>query len=203
MNRFRIPGMQPSPKEKAGTREGSWRDLFSRAYLPRLITLALALWLHASNSMLTATTMPSAVDEIGGLELISWTFALYLAGSIAAAASISLLVARFGLKKTMMQAALVFTGGCVLVALAPNMPLLLVGRILQGIGGGGLLPEMWPMASRLLAGAVGVSLEEICRAIRLLVGRAHVVAEGAGGAAVAAALTGAAGNGNVVAVVSG
>jgi MFS family permease len=140
--------MQPSPKEKAGTREGSWRDLFSRAYLPRLITLALALWLHASNSMLTATTMPSAVDEIGGLELISWTFALYLAGSIAAAASISLLVARFGLKKTMMQAALVFTGGCVLVALAPNMPLLLVGRILQGIGGGGLIALVYVCQDR-------------------------------------------------------
>ena len=34
--------------------------------------MALALWLHASNSMLTATTMPSAVDEIGGSPVVSY-----------------------------------------------------------------------------------------------------------------------------------
>ena len=73
----------------------------------------------------------------------------------------------------------------------------------DGIGGKGVLPEMWPLASSLLAGSIVVSLEEICDAIRALVTRAHVVAEGAGGAALAAALTGAAGDGKVVAVISG
>ena len=48
-----------------------------------------------------------------------------------------------------------------------------------------------------------VSIEQVEEAIRLLASRAHVVAEGAGGAAVAAALTGGAGEGEVVAVVSG
>ena len=108
---------------------GSWRELFTRAYLPKLATLALALWLHASNSMLTATTMPSAVEEIGGRSLLSWTFALYLAGSISAAASMSLVVARLGLGKSMIRMAIVFAAGCALVALAPWMPLLLVGRL--------------------------------------------------------------------------
>ena len=119
--------------------QASWRELLNRRYLPKLVTMALALWLHASNSMLTATTMPSAVDEIGGLNLISWTFALYLAGSISAAASISLLVANLGLKATMMRTALLFSLGCVVVATAPSMPVLLVGRVLQGLGGGGLI----------------------------------------------------------------
>jgi MFS family permease len=123
----------------AGHNDVSWRALLNRQYLPKLATMALALWLHASNSMLTATTMPSAVEEIGGLNLISWTFALYLAGSISAGASISLLVARFGLKATMIRAALVFSLGCAVVAMAPNMPVLLVGRVLQGLGGGGLI----------------------------------------------------------------
>jgi MFS family permease len=117
----------------------SWRELLTREYLPRLATLALALWLHASNSMLTATTMPSAVDDIGGLALLSWTFALYLAGSISAAASMSLLVTRLGLRRTMTRMALVFAAGCVLVAAAPSMPVLLLGRLIQGLGGGGLI----------------------------------------------------------------
>lgn len=73
----------------------------------------------------------------------------------------------------------------------------------DGIGSTGVLPEMWPLASELLDGSIVVSLDEIAEAIRLLAGRAHVIAEGAGGAAVAAALTGAAGEGTVVAVVSG
>ena len=133
-----------APAEQGAT----WRDLLTREYLPKLATMALALWLHASNSMLTATTMPSAVDEIGGLNLISWTFALYLAGSISAAASISLLVASYGLKQTMVRAALVFSGGCVVVALAPNMPLLLVGRVLQGLGGGGLIALVYVAQDR-------------------------------------------------------
>lgn len=126
----------------------TWRDLLTREHFPKLVTMALALWLHASNSMLTATTMPSAVDEIGGLNLISWTFALYLAGSLSAAASISLLVARMGLKQTMIRAALVFTGGCAVVALAPNMPVLLVGRVLQGLGGGGLIALVYVAQDR-------------------------------------------------------
>jgi len=73
----------------------------------------------------------------------------------------------------------------------------------DGIGSKGLLPEMWPIVRELLAGSITVSLAETAAAIRLLVERHRVVAEGAGGAAVAAALTGKAGPGKVVAVVSG
>jgi threonine dehydratase len=69
--------------------------------------------------------------------------------------------------------------------------------------GRGVLPDMWPLVSKLLSGSIAVSLEQIAAAIRLLVERAHVVAEGAGGASVAAALTGQAGTGRVVCVVSG
>lgn len=116
-----------------------WNELVTREHLPKLVTLCLALWLHATNSMLAATTMPSAVDDIGGLNLISWTFALYLAGSISAAASISMIVGRIGLRKAMVRAALVYTVGCVIVATAPMMEILLIGRVFQGLGGGALM----------------------------------------------------------------
>jgi threonine dehydratase len=59
----------------------------------------------------------------------------------------------------------------------------------DGIGARGILPEMWPMAKELLAGAIVVSLEETKAALRLLVSRARVVAEGAGAVPVAAALS--------------
>jgi MFS family permease len=116
-----------------------WSEILTREYASRLATLALAIWLHAANSMLTATTMPSAVEEIGGLNLISWTFALYLMGSITAGASVSLMVTKYGLRSTMIRAAMIFGIGCVVCAMAPTMPVVLVGRVLQGFGGGGLV----------------------------------------------------------------
>jgi threonine dehydratase len=73
----------------------------------------------------------------------------------------------------------------------------------DGIGGKGILAEMWPLARRFLDGSLVVSLEAIAGAIRMLAERNRVVAEGAGAAPVAAALSGRAGAGKVVCVVSG
>lgn len=73
----------------------------------------------------------------------------------------------------------------------------------DGIGGKSVLAEMWPMASALLAGSRVVPLQEVAAAIKLLVERARIVAEGAGATPVAAALAGGVGKGNVVCVVSG
>jgi threonine dehydratase len=73
----------------------------------------------------------------------------------------------------------------------------------DGIGAPFVLEEMWPLARRLLDGPVVSSVKEVAAAVRTLVERNHVVAEGAGAASVAAALAGRAGAGRVVCVVSG
>lgn len=73
----------------------------------------------------------------------------------------------------------------------------------DGSGGKSVFPRMWALAHHLLAGSVVVSLDEIRAAMKLAAERNHVIAEGAGGCAVAAALSGQCGNGKVVAVVSG
>ena len=73
----------------------------------------------------------------------------------------------------------------------------------DGIGSSRVTDAMWPLASSVLAGSIVVSLDEVRAALRLLVARARVVAEGAGAVALAAALTGLAGAGPMVAVVSG
>jgi threonine dehydratase len=73
----------------------------------------------------------------------------------------------------------------------------------DGIGGRGVLDEMWPLVSTLIDGALVSSIAETKSAVRLLVERARVVAEGAGAAAVAPAIAGRAGGGKVVCIVSG
>ena len=61
---------------------------------------------------------------------------------------------------------------------------------------------MWPLLAPL-NGSIVVSLDEVARAMKLAAERARIVAEGAAGCAIAAALSGRAGTGKVVAVVSG
>jgi threonine dehydratase len=72
----------------------------------------------------------------------------------------------------------------------------------DGAGGKSVLPTMWPLLSAL-TGSIVVTLDEVTRAMKLAAERAHVIAEGAAACAIAAALSGRAGRGKVVAVVSG
>ena len=137
--------------QKTEEQTALWRDLLQPRNLGLMAVLFLALWLHASNSMLTATTMPSAASEIGGLHLISWTFALYLMGSIVAGSSMGLIVLKFGLKRTMILATLAYFAGSCLCAVAPSMPAMLAGRTVQGIGGGSLVALVYVAADRYFA----------------------------------------------------
>lgn len=73
----------------------------------------------------------------------------------------------------------------------------------DGAGSKALLATMWERARPLLAGAVAVPLDAVADAVRILATRAHVVAEGAGALALAAALAGHGGSGRVVCIVSG
>ncbi len=73
----------------------------------------------------------------------------------------------------------------------------------SGIGGPMIFPEMWDLSRKLLEGSLVVELSEIAEAIRILYRRNHVIAEGAGAVAVAAALNGKITAGTVVCIVSG
>lgn len=73
----------------------------------------------------------------------------------------------------------------------------------DGMGSSIVLEEMWPLVRQSVDEALCVSFAEIAAAIRLLAARHHVIAEGAGAAAVAAALSGRAGQGDIVCIISG
>jgi threonine dehydratase len=102
-------------------------------------------------------------------------------------------------------AAEVETAAPLAAALSAGRPVSIEYRrsFVDGIGGNSVLPEMWELARALLAGSLVVSLAQIAEAIRVLAARNRVIAEGAGAASVAAAMTGRAGTGKVVCVVSG
>src|SRR6185369_14645878 len=73
----------------------------------------------------------------------------------------------------------------------------------DGAGGLSLIPRMWERMKPVVDDYIVVSLDETRRAMRLMAEKARVIAEGAGALPLAAALTGRAGNGPIVAIVSG
>jgi MFS family permease len=101
-----------------------------------LIIVAGGSVLAATNSMISVTITPTTVLEIGGVAAISWTTTLYVVASIVAAATGGLLRARLGLRGAALLGPLVFVAGGLVCAAAPSMAVLLVGRLLQGLGAG-------------------------------------------------------------------
>ena len=98
------------------------------------------------------------------------------------------------------------TGAPVTAALANGgvpVPVDFTPSFVDGAGSGGLLPKVWEHAQPLVSGSFAISLEDTAAAVKLLMERARIVAEGAAGLAVAAALAGLAGEGRVVCIVSG
>jgi threonine dehydratase len=73
----------------------------------------------------------------------------------------------------------------------------------DGAGGHSVFPRMWERMKPLVNGCIVVSLEQTKQAIRLMAEKARVISEGAGALSLAAALTGKAGPGPIVAIVSG
>ena len=73
----------------------------------------------------------------------------------------------------------------------------------DGAGGQSVFPRMWQRMKPVVDGSIVVTLEETKRAMRLMAEKARIIAEGAGCLPVAAALTGKAGQGPIVAIVSG
>jgi threonine dehydratase len=73
----------------------------------------------------------------------------------------------------------------------------------DGAGGKSVLPSMWPLLRSVVDDSIVLPLADVQAAMRYAADRVHVIAEGAAGCAIAAARSGRAGRGKVVAVVSG
>src|SRR5262245_56740406 len=122
------------------------------------------------NVLLVVTMLPSIVAEVGGAALMSWPTTAYLACSIVAATCTGLVTSVVGRGRAFAGGALVYCVGTLLCACAPTMGQVIVGRFVQG-GGGGLLsavadvvvrgtfPEnLWPRVFALLAGVWSISV---------------------------------------------
>lgn len=116
--------------------DGGWADVVGEGRLPRFVLICLGVWITAADSLVTATIMPSVGADLGGYAYFGWATAGFLLGSVLAGASSGLLALRFGLRRATAAAALLYAAGCALSAAGPDIGSFLVGRLLQGLGGG-------------------------------------------------------------------
>ncbi|MGH7105444.1 MAG: MFS transporter, partial [Acetobacteraceae bacterium] len=142
-----------------------WRELRATGRLVSFVVLCLGVWLHAADSFLAATTMPAAVQEIGGVAFINWAIALYLLGAIVSGAAVGVMARRLGLRNLLIVAAVVYALGCAVSALAPDIGVLLVGRLIQGTGGGVMIALTYVATQRLFPEHLWVRLMAIVSAI--------------------------------------
>lgn len=113
--------------------------LLQRAHIAPLALVNLGVGLHAVIWYLAASAMPTAIDEIGGAEYLSWTSTVYLVTSILGGAVTAMLKGRFGARDAMIWSGLIVLIGGLFQTFAPGIMLILVGRAIQGLGDGVLI----------------------------------------------------------------
>ncbi|HEV3239205.1 MAG TPA: MFS transporter [Casimicrobiaceae bacterium] len=98
-----------------------------------------AMFLAAVDQTILASALPAIVASLGGFADLSWVVVAYLLAATVAAPLYGSIGDRFGRRPTLLAALIVFTVASLGCALAPTLPLLILARAVQGLGGGGLM----------------------------------------------------------------
>jgi MFS family permease len=113
-----------------------WRDLLAQGRAGSFLFIMLGIWLMAADALVTATIMPSVGADLAGFAWFGWATSGFLVGQVVAGACVGPLTARFGLRRALVGGGIALAAGCAVSALAPAMPLFVIGRIVQGAAAG-------------------------------------------------------------------
>jgi EmrB/QacA subfamily drug resistance transporter len=105
-----------------------------------LMSLLLTMFLAALDQTIVATALPTIGRQFGDVSSLSWVITAYLLAATAVAPVFGTLADIYGRRAMIIAALALFIAGSVLCAVAPNMPVLILARGLQGLGGGGIMP---------------------------------------------------------------
>lgn len=150
------------------TDKGTWGELLGPRYLGTATVLAGGVLLEASNVYLTTSLLPTAIAEIGGERFYAWTMTVFLLASVVSAILVSRVLGRLGARRAYAVGFGLFALGSAVAAVSPAMEILLVGRVVQGLGGGlmaglgyavirsALPARLWARAAALASAMWGV-----------------------------------------------
>jgi MFS transporter, DHA2 family, multidrug resistance protein len=126
------------------------------------LTVTLATFMEVLDTSIANVALPHMAGSLGAsLDEATWVLTSYLVASAVILPISGWLSNRFGRKRFYMSCVVVFTTCSLLCGIAPSLPFLIVARVLQGLGGGGLAPseqailaDTFPVAKRGQAFAV-------------------------------------------------
>jgi len=105
-----------------------------------LCAALIATFMPAVESTIVATAMPTIVGDLGGFNLFSWVFAAYTLAMAVMIPIYGRLADVYGRKRLFFTGTGIFMVGTALCGLATSMPMLIVFRAIQGLGGGAVQP---------------------------------------------------------------
>ena len=121
----------------------------SRSTLVVYFGAMIAMFMASMDMQIVVTALPTIAGELGNLHLFGWVGAAYLLSTAAVAPFYGKLGDMYGRKMVLIAAIVLFLGGSLLCGLAWSMESLIGARVLQGIGGGGLMVSAFAIIGEL------------------------------------------------------
>ena len=110
-----------------------------RSFLMVFPCIMLPMFLSVTDQTIVATALPAIAASLGDVERVSWVVVSYLIANTIAAPVYGRLGDVLGRRYMMMAALVLFIAASLFCALAPNVTVLTIARLIQGLGGGGLM----------------------------------------------------------------
>lgn len=134
-NDLRTGDMTTSP----GTHSNDAQPMTTSAIILLFVGLMIAMFMFSLNQTVLATALPTIVGELDGVDQMLWVSTAFMLASTIMMPIYGKIGDLFGRKPLFMFAICCFLAGSVFALIANEMSTLILGRVLQGIGGGGMM----------------------------------------------------------------
>jgi EmrB/QacA subfamily drug resistance transporter len=110
-----------------------------RSLIPLFIGLMVAMFLSALSATVLSVALPTMVGELNGVDQMLWVMTAYILASTIVMPIVGKVGDLIGRKGLLIAAILIFIAGSVIGGLSTGMGMMVIGRVVQGLGGGGLM----------------------------------------------------------------
>ncbi len=140
-----------SVKQSAAAGPASWGELFQGENAAYTLMVMMGVMMYSLQILIVVTMMPTVVRDLGGSSYYVWASMLYQIGAIVGSASVGPVWARTGGRGAFLAAGAVFAAGTLVCAMSADMLVLIIGRSVQGYGGGLIIGGTMGFVSRVYA----------------------------------------------------
>ena len=123
-------------------------SVFAPRYRATSVGVLLSVSVVAFQALGVGTVMPAVARDLGGLEHYGWAFSAFMLASLVGSVAAGQDADRAGPVRAYLGSLAAFAAGSGLAALATTWPMLLAGRVLEGLGAGALVVVVYASASR-------------------------------------------------------